>query len=65
MKKRGCIRLWKTQIAWSNLNLLEILLKKKRTSIKSECSRKRIILSDYESVVEYILQNKLFNEKQK
>lgn len=50
------IKMSEKKISYSMLNLLEILLLKKRNSIKSECSKLGIILSDYESVSLYIKQ---------
>jgi hypothetical protein len=42
------------KIAWSNLNLLEILLDIKRDSIKVEMAKNGFKASIYEDVVKYI-----------
>lgn len=48
------ISLWSKQISVSMLDMLEILLWIKRNSIKSEFSKKKYKLSDYENVALYI-----------
>ena len=58
MEKRGEISLGNIQTSRAMLNLLEILLEKNRKTIKNECSKKKISLSNYEEVALYI-KNKL------
>ena len=58
MEKRGEISLGNIQTSRAMLNLLEILLEKNRKTIKNECSKKKISLSNYEEVSLYI-KNKL------
>jgi len=50
------IKLSTRKISYAMLNLLEFLLSKKRGSIRVECSKRNIILNDYESVALYIKQ---------